>query len=121
MTNIVAMAVALALQVEGAGDDTVRDLGRAVGQGQMWPCAVAEVNRIIHTNKYTLADRSDIVKVREMCRITLQFHHARHPDRGVVWLASRWRTPYRCVAKTRGDVRHRAKLEREYERMMRLR
>ena len=94
MTNIVALAVALALQVEGGKADTVGDGGRAVGPGQMWPCAVYEVNRIIGTNRYTLADRRDLAKVREMMTVTLQFHHARHHERGVVWLASKWRNPY---------------------------
>lgn len=119
MTNIVSMAVALALAVEGAGPDTVRDGGRAVGHGQMWPCAVREVNRILRAPIYTLADRNDPDKVFDMAMVTLTYHHARHSDRGVVWLAERWRTPYRYVAKTKGDVRHREKLEREYERMMR--
>jgi hypothetical protein len=94
MTNIVALAVALALQIEGGKADTVGDGGRAVGPGQMWPVAIHEVNRIIGTNRYTLADRRDLAKVREMMTVTLQFHHARHPERGVVWLASKWRNPY---------------------------
>lgn len=119
MTNIVAMAVAIALAVEGGAAATIGDGGRAIGPGQMWPVAVAEVNRILGRNVYTLADRRDLAKVREMMTVTLAHHHARHPDKGVVWLAARWRTPYRYVEKTRGDVRHRAKLEKEYERMMR--
>jgi hypothetical protein len=94
MSNIVSIAVSIALAVEGAGADTIRDSGRAVGPGQMWPVAVAEVNRIIGTNRYTLADRRDLAKVREMMTVTLAYHHARHPDKGVVWLASKWRNPY---------------------------
>ncbi len=92
-TSIVAAAVALALQVEGAGPTTISDGGRAVGIGQMWPCAVAEANRIARKPAYTLADRTDPAKVKEMCRLTLEWHLRRNPRLSVVTLASRWRNP----------------------------
>jgi hypothetical protein len=94
VTNIVSIAVGIALAVEGANAGTIRDSGRAVGYGQMWPVAVHEVNRILGRTAYTLADRRDLAKVREMMTLTLAYHHARHPDKGVVWLASKWRNPY---------------------------
>lgn len=117
MTNLIATAVAIALSVEGGSAASIGDGGRAVGYGQMWPVAVAEANRIIGTNRYTLADRSDLAKVYEMATITLTYHHKRHPCKGVVWLAERWRTPYRYVAKTKGDVRHRKRLIAAAEKM----
>ena len=94
MTNLVAMAVAIALSVEGGTAASIGDGGRAIGPGQMWPVAIHEVNRIIGTNRYTLADRRDLAKVREMMTVTLAYHNRRHPERGVVWLASKWRNPY---------------------------
>ena len=98
-TGIVAVACALALQVEGAHSTQKGDGGEAVGIGQMHVEAVQEVNRILGYQAFKLADRENPAKVRDMMAITLSWHHLRHPGLSVVSLASRWRNPYPSVRK----------------------
>ena len=60
-TGIVAVACALALQVEGAHSTQKGDGGEAVGIGQMHVEAVQEVNRILGYQAFKLADRENPV------------------------------------------------------------
>ncbi len=63
-------------QVESGGDSSVvGDFGKAVGNFQIWPIYVKDVNRILGVDKFTLADRWDTVKSRDMVRIYLK-HYA---------------------------------------------
>jgi hypothetical protein len=48
--------------------------GQSVGLLQITPIYVAECNRILGENKYTLADREDSVKSIEMFKIYTQYH-----------------------------------------------
>ena len=96
-TGIVAAACAIALQVEGAHATQKGDGGHAVGIGQMHIEAVKEVNRILGYEAFTLADRENPAKVRDMMAITLSWHHLRHPERSAVWLASKWHSPFRAA------------------------
>jgi len=100
MTGIVVVAVALALHVEGATPNTPpTDGGRAVGIGRMWPCAVAEANRIVGRKVWTLADRKNPAKVRKMAFVTLAWHQQYRPAKSAAELAARWRNPFsKCPA-----------------------
>ena len=94
MNPVVALAVAIVLQVESAGGTDVRagDNGRAVGPYQIHPCTVEEVNRIYKTN-YKLADRNCPEKSRRICELTLLYHYNRGA-KDPVTLACRWHRPY---------------------------
>ena len=57
-------------QVESGGkSDAVGDGGKAVGILQIHPIMVKDVNRILGEERYTLADRLDPAKSREMFRV----------------------------------------------------
>ena len=107
MTNTIAIVMAALIRIESAGDPgAVGDGGRAVGVLQMWPCAVAEANRIAGRELWTLDDRWNQQLSRAMCKVTLEWHY----KRGVtdpVELACRWRNP-------RGNVPewHKAKIRK---------
>ena len=110
MNTIVSIALAAVLATESGGyrpeNVPVRDGGRAVGMYQMWPCAVAEANRIAGRELWTLDDRWNQQLSRAMCKVTLEWHY----KRGVtdpVELACRWRNP-------RGNVPewHKAKIRK---------
>jgi hypothetical protein len=94
MTNTIAIVIAALIRIESAGDPgAVGDGGRAVGVLQMWPCAVAEANRLAGRQLWTLDDRWNQQLSRAMCKVTLEWHY----KRGVtdpVELACRWRNPY---------------------------
>lgn len=93
MTNIIAVALSLILTVESNSGTNARpgDGGRAIGHYQMWPIAVREVNRIYGTS-YSYSDRTNSVKAKEMCELTLNYHYSRGVT-NVVNLACRWRNP----------------------------
>ena len=118
ITNVIVLTAAMMVwRVESGGvtNPPAGDSGRAVGAYQMWPCAVAEANRIARQRygraPWVLADRENYFMARSMCLVTLQWHY----DRGVtdvVDLAARWRNP-------KGDAPawHRRKLVRELAAM----
>lgn len=112
MTNIVSVALALILAIESNNGKHSHpgDGGRALGHYQMWPIAVEEVNRVYHTD-YTLSDRSDPVKAKEMCEMTMNYHYSRGVT-NVVNLACRWRNP-------RGNAPqwHRNKIKKALEKL----
>jgi hypothetical protein len=95
MTNaIIATAIAALIRIESGGDSSaVGDGGRAVGCLQMWPCAVAEANRLAGRRLWTLADRRNPQLSRAMAHVILA-HHYRRGNRDAVSLALRWRNPY---------------------------
>lgn len=65
------------IQVESGGRDTaVGDGGKAVGCLQLWPVMVQDVNRI-SGKRYTLADRLDRNKSKEMARIYFRYYGKR--------------------------------------------
>lgn len=75
-------------QVESGGRaDAVGDGGKAVGILQIHPIMVEDVNRIIGDTKYTLADRLDPAKSRDMFRIYSE-HYSKGKSDEV--LARRW-------------------------------
>lgn len=64
--------------VESRGDPrAVGDGGLAVGIAQIHPILVQDVNRILGRQRYTLADRSSVIKSWEMFRIYSRFYHPR--------------------------------------------
>jgi hypothetical protein len=66
--------------VESSGRaDAVGDGGKAVGILQIHPIMVEDVNRILGQDRYTLADRLDPAKSREMFRVYSD-HYARCGD-----------------------------------------
>lgn len=75
MNSIIAMLVALVMPaliaVESSGNDkAIGDNGRGVGCLQIHPECIEDVNRIAGT-RYTLADRLDREKSKEICSIYL--------------------------------------------------
>ncbi len=100
--SIISLIIAALVQIESGGNPTaVGDNGRAVGILQMWPIAVEEANRIEQifarreqrpARTWTLDDRLDPQKSREMCEITL-LHYYRRGVTDPVKLAGRWRNP----------------------------
>ena len=94
MTNTIAIVIAALIRIESAGDPgAVGDGGRAVGVLQMWPCAVAEANRIAGRRLWALADRRNPQLSLAMARVILE-HHYRRGNTDAVALACRWRNPY---------------------------
>jgi hypothetical protein len=94
VTNTIAIVLAALIRVESGGDATaVGDGGRAVGVLQMWPCAVAEANRLAGRQLWTLDDRRNPQLSRAMARVILE-HHYRRGNTDAVALACRWRNPY---------------------------
>ena len=95
MTNLLAICLSALLSVESSNGRDAKDgdNGLAVGVLQMWPCAVAEANRITgNRNRWTTADRRDQVKAKAMCLATLAWHY-RRGVRDPVELACRWNRP----------------------------
>lgn len=118
--NVIAIAMAAILWVESHNGTDLRhgDGGRAKGPYQMWTVAVDEANRI--ERKYAARygrkprvwryrDRTDPVKSREMCEITLIWHY-RRGNRNPIDLACRWRNPY-----SRNQPHYRQKIKKAIE------
>lgn len=75
-------------QVESGGkSDAVGDGGKAVGILQIHPIMVKDVNRILGEDRYTLADRLDPAKSREMFRVYSE-HYSKGASDEVI--ARRW-------------------------------
>jgi len=69
MTRIELLLIAV-IQVESGGDpNAVGDKGSAVGILQIRPCMVAECNRILGCNRFTLDDRKSISASKAMFRV----------------------------------------------------
>ena len=62
------------IAVESGGRDITGDGGLAVGPLQIHPCVVSDVNRI-HHKTFTLEDRHDITKSKEIARLYIN-HYA---------------------------------------------
>ena len=115
MNNIIAQVVAALITIESNGRATaISDGGRAVGVLQMWPCAVAEANRLekIEARRekrpartWTIKDRAVPERAVEMAWVTLRAHYRR----GVtdpVELGCKWRNPHSdCPEWYRAKVR----------------
>ena len=88
--------VAALVQVESGGDCSKKgDHGRAVGPLQMWPCAVAQANRVAGRRVWTLADRADPWEAQRMACTLLRWQDIRTGGRlSDVELACRWRNPH---------------------------
>jgi soluble lytic murein transglycosylase-like protein len=78
MTWAILLAALIAVE-SGGNPAAIGDNGRAVGILQIHAAVVADVNRIAGT-RYTLEDRRNPVKSRQMCLIYLQ-----HYGRGKTW------------------------------------
>lgn len=102
--DIIAMIVCAIMAVESSNGANLKrgDGGRAVGPYQMWRVAVDEANRIesIYAKRYGrnarqwhYSDRTCPVKSREMCELTLMWHHKRGTKNPVI-LACKWNKPY---------------------------
>lgn len=73
MTNI-AVVLGILLSIESGGNDNaVGDGGKAVGAYQIWPIYVAEANRIVGEERWTLDDRWDRTKSEEMVSTVLAY------------------------------------------------
>ena len=80
--------VAAVEQVESGGNPrAVGDSGKAVGILQIQPIMVRDVNRILGSQRYSLADRLDPVKSREMFWVYAD-HYSPGASREVI--ARRW-------------------------------
>jgi len=74
MGNIKENLISSIAKVESSNNPTaVGDGGKAVGLLQIWPCVLDDVNRV-YGKRYTLADRLDPVKSREICRLYLEHY-----------------------------------------------
>lgn len=93
ITNLVAIIAALALTESGNNPQAVGDGGRAVGILQMWPVQVREVNRILGRPIYTLADRRDPAKSKDMCGVFLTYWAPRRGKITPEEIAGLWRNP----------------------------
>ena len=78
MTALISAILAYLVSVESGGNPAaVGDRGRAVGLYQIHPIYVADVNRIAGA-RYTLSDRTDPAKSREMVVIYLRHYGERY-------------------------------------------
>jgi len=60
----------------GADGSAIGDGGRAIGVLQIHPVVIYDVNRILTKSEYTLANRKNQSKSKEICRIYL-LHYGR--------------------------------------------
>jgi soluble lytic murein transglycosylase-like protein len=91
---LVSLVITALISVESAGDaNAIGDAGRAVGLLQIWPVTVAEANRLLGREVFTLADRANPSASVAMARVVLG-HHARRGISDPLELAARWRNPY---------------------------
>lgn len=74
-------------QVESGGNACIGDNGQAVGILQIHPVMVEDCNRILGEEKFTLDDRFDAVKSREMFRVYAE-HYSKGTSDEVI--ARRW-------------------------------
>ncbi len=78
-------------QVESSGNDqAVGDGGKAVGALQIHPIMVAEVNRILGEQLYTLDDRKDAGKSIEMFMVFSKYYAKHWNDWSAEGIARRW-------------------------------
>lgn len=93
MTNLIAVTLALLIQIESEGQNDLRgDHGKAIGVYQMHRCMVDEVNRLYHTH-YTYSDRLDPWKAHEMAGKWLAWEAKRRHVTDPVKLAFYWNCP----------------------------
>ena len=77
MNEILNLLIPVLMLVESGNDpNAVGDDGQAVGILQIHPCVIEDVNRI-HKKNYTLADRFNVEKSEEICRLYLE-HYCRY-------------------------------------------
>ena len=70
--NLATIIAALVALESGGNPDAVGDCGRAVGVLQIHPSMVAECNRIVGAERWTLADRADAAKSKAMAEAYLE-------------------------------------------------
>jgi len=105
-----AFLLAALIAVESGGNPfAVGDGGQAVGCLQIHPSVVADVNRIAgpKTAKYTLSDRLEVEKSKQMCVIYLAYYATEKrigrpvtdEDRARIWNGgpNGWRKPATVV------------------------
>lgn len=79
--NMMVLITAL-IAIESGGDNkAVGDSGKAVGCLQIHPIFVIECNRIIGDEHFSLSDRLDRNKSREMAEIWLTYYRGRFEER----------------------------------------
>ena len=78
--NLTLIILAL-IQLESGGNPDARN-GDCVGVLQLRPCYVADANRILGLECFTLADRESRVKSLRMARVVL-WHYAK-PEWGII-------------------------------------
>lgn len=77
MNELLNILIPILMTVESGNDpNAVGDAGLAVGVLQIHPCVIEDVNRI-YKKDYKLADRFDVEKSEEICRLYLQ-HYANY-------------------------------------------
>lgn len=77
LTRLIA---AIEMVESGGKADAVGDGGKAVGILQIQPVMVEDVNRILDEERFTLADRLDVGKSREMFRVYTEHYSAGRAD-----------------------------------------
>jgi len=101
--DLITAVVSCILTIESANGTDLRsgDDGKAVGPFQMWTIAVDEANRIdaLYARRFgrkarlwTYDDRNKITESRDMCALTLLWHHYSGVE-DAVDLACRWNRP----------------------------
>jgi len=69
-----AIIPALIVQESTGNPNAVGDMGNAVGLLQIWPCVVADVNRILGRPAFSLESRWHPGESRAMCRVYLRHY-----------------------------------------------
>ena len=77
LTRLIA---AIEMVESGGKADAVGDGGKAVGILQIQPVMVEDVNRILGEERFTLADRLDVARSREMFRVYTEHYSAGRND-----------------------------------------
>lgn len=77
--NLDNLINAMIVVESGGNDAAIGDGGKAVGCLQIWPITIKDANRIIGYKKYTLADRYDRQKSKEICRLIMT-HYEKTPE-----------------------------------------
>lgn len=93
ITNLAAIIAALVLTESGGNPASVGDNNKAVGVLQMWEIQVHEVNRILGRRVYTISDRKDPEKSKDMCGVFLTYWSPRRKASSPEEIANLWRNP----------------------------
>lgn len=113
ISELLLAAIAL---VETGGRDIVGDSGLAIGPLQIHPCVIQDVNRVYPRVHYTLEDRHDLIKSKEIARLYLD--HYTPPGASIKEQAKCWNVGprYKTRAIKQGEAYAR-KVVQHYNRL----